>query len=96
MQGAEGPFVANDLIASMVLAIWLYLLVARGGFWQSAVRDDDLPLSAGAWPAIAAIIPARDEAASVGETVASLLEQTYAGQLRVVVVDDQSLSLIHI
>ena len=81
---------ANDLIASMVLVIWLYLLVARGGFWQSAVRDDDLPLPASAWPAIAAIIPARDEAASVGETVASLLEQTYAGQLRVVVVDDQS------
>ena len=31
---------ANDLIASMVLAIWLYLLAARGGFWLAAERDD--------------------------------------------------------
>ena len=32
----EGLSVANDLIASMVLAIWLYLLAARGGFWLAA------------------------------------------------------------
>jgi len=24
--------VANDLLASMVLAVWLYLLAGRGGF----------------------------------------------------------------
>jgi len=42
------------------------------------------------WPAVAAIIPARDEAACVGETVASLLGQDYAGELRVIVVDDRS------
>ena len=51
---------ANDLIASMVLAIWLYLLAARGGFWLSAQRDDDGPVwdgaAGGSWPAIAAII----------------------------------------
>jgi hopene-associated glycosyltransferase HpnB len=82
--------VAIDIVASMVLAIWLYLIVARGGFWQAAERDEDAPVWAGAWPAIAAIVPARDEAASVGETVASLLEQAYAGELRVIVVDDQS------
>jgi hopene-associated glycosyltransferase HpnB len=82
--------VANDLIASMVLAIWLYLLAARGGFWRAAERDEELPAWEGEWPAIAAIIPARDEAASVGETVASLLGQTYAGELHVIVVDDQS------
>ena len=83
---------ANDLIASMVLAIWLYLLAARGGFWRAAERDDDMPSAErpAAWPAIAAIIPARDEAACVGETVASLLGQNYAGELRVIVVDDQS------
>jgi hypothetical protein len=60
--------VANDLIASMVLAIWLYLLAGRGGFWLAAERDDDGQLPDGrapgeAWPAVTAIIPARDEAA---------------------------------
>ena len=37
-----------------------------------------------------AIIPARDEAACVGETVTSLLRQDYPGEFTVIVVDDQS------
>jgi hopene-associated glycosyltransferase HpnB len=82
--------VANDLIASMVLAIWLYLLAARGGFWQAAQRDDDSPAGGAPWPAISAVIPARDEAACVGETVSSLLRQNYPGTFDVILVDDQS------
>jgi hopene-associated glycosyltransferase HpnB len=78
----------------MVLALWLYLLAARGGFWQTAQRDDDSPAgnapSGGSWPAIAAVIPARDEAACVGETVSSLLRQDYPGAFDVILVDDQS------
>ena len=84
---------ANDLIASMVLLIWLYLLAGRGGFWLAAQRDDDGAGGAaadGAWPAVAAVIPARDEAGCVGETVTSLLRQTYAGPFTVILVDDQS------
>ena len=42
------------------------------------------------WPAVTAVIPARDEAESVGETVTSLLRQDYPGELTVIVVDDQS------
>jgi hopene-associated glycosyltransferase HpnB len=90
--------VANDLIASMVLAIWLYLIAARGGFWRAAERDDASPAlsptlagpSAGAWPAVTAVVPARDEAECVGQTVTSLLRQNYPGELTVIVVDDQS------
>jgi hopene-associated glycosyltransferase HpnB len=74
----------------MVLAIWLYLLAARGGFWRAAERDDDTPVWQGPWPVIAAVIPARDEAACVGETVASLLRQDYPGAFSVILVDDQS------
>jgi hopene-associated glycosyltransferase HpnB len=85
-----GQFVANDLIASMVLAIWLYLLAGRGAFWLAAERDDDAPSWDGPWPAIAAIIPARDEAETVGDTVASLLRQKYPGEFAVILVDDQS------
>ena len=82
-----------DLIASMVLVIWLYLLAARGGFWLSAERDDDgagRGTADAPWPAVAAVIPARDEAACVGDTVASLLRQTYPGAFRVILVDDGS------
>ncbi len=81
---------ANDLIASMVLAIWLYLIAARGGFWRAAERDDEAVAPPGVWPAVAAVIPARDEAECVGRTVTSLLRQNYPGALTVIVVDDQS------
>jgi hopene-associated glycosyltransferase HpnB len=82
--------VANDLIASIVLAIWLYLIAARGGFWRLAERDDAPVSPPGAWPAVATVIPARDEAECVGQTVTSLLRQNYPGALTVIVVDDQS------
>jgi len=78
----------------MVLAIWLYLVAARGGFWRAAERDDETlswPGPAGEqWPAVTAVIPARDEAACVGDTIASLLRQNYPGEFAVILVDDQS------
>ena len=74
----------------MVLAIWLYLLAGRGAFWLARERDDFTVAQVGPWPAIAAVIPARDEAECVGETVASLLRQDYPGAFTVILVDDQS------
>src|SRR5579863_6137990 len=78
----------------MVLAIWLYLIAARGGFWRAAERDGERPSWSGPigdrWPALAAVVPARDEAECVGQTVTSLLRQNYPGALTVIVVDDQS------
>ena len=68
------------------------LLFGRGMFWLA--RDDDssaarLPDPA-AWPGVTAIVPARDEAETIGATVASLLGQDYPGEFRLVVVDDRS------
>jgi len=74
----------------MVLVIWLYLLFGRGGFWLGRDRDDIISAGEGAWPSVTAVIPARDEAACIGGTVASLLRQDYPGELTVIVVDDQS------
>ena len=81
---------ANDIIASIVLAIWLYLIAARGGFWRAAERDDESVAPPAAFPAVTAVIPARDEAECIGQTVTSLLRQNYPGELSVIVVDDQS------
>jgi len=80
----------NNLAASMVLLIWLYLLAGRGGFWRAAERDEPASAGEGPWPAVAAIIPARDEAECVGETITSLLRQDYPGEFSVILVDDQS------
>ena len=85
----QGLSVTTDLLASMVLAIWPYLLLGRGAFWLGRERDEAIG-GRGPWPAITAVIPARDEAECVGETVASLLRQDYPGEFHVILVDDQS------
>ena len=75
-------------IAALALVIWLYLALARGGYWRfdlpEPVRDS------GALPAVVAVVPARNEAAVVGRAVKSLLDQDYPGHLHVVLVDDHS------
>ena len=74
----------------VVCAIWLYMLVARGGFWR--VRSQVLRESAEPNVAarVAVVIPARDEADVIGEAVTSLLQQNFSGELHVFVVDDHS------
>jgi len=79
----------------MVLAIWLYLLLGRGFFWLGRERDEETAAGQGPsaqkfWPSVIAVIPARDEAECIGDTVASLLRQDYPGAFKVIVVDDQS------
>jgi glycosyltransferase involved in cell wall biosynthesis len=78
-------------IASAALLAWLYLLLARGGFWRAAERDDDaVPPDPAAWPDVVAVVPARDEADVIATSLGSLLAQDYPGKLHVVLVDDQS------
>ena len=69
--------------------MWLYLLFGRGGFW----RFRDAP--ANGWlpdppPSIVAVVPARNEAETVGRAIASLAAQEYAGAFHIVLVDDAS------
>ena len=77
------------VIGAATVAIWVYLLFFRGGFWWLPYRPSPIAASVGR-RSVVAVIPARDEAAVVGRAVASLLEQDYDGSLRIVVVDDQS------
>lgn len=74
------------------LAIWISLAFLRGRFWS--VRKHLLPALAPAdtlaETSIAVVIPARNEAAAIGPTVTSLLEQRYPGPLHIFVVDDES------
>lgn len=42
------------------------------------------------WPSVVAVVPARDEAGILPETLPSLLRQDYPGEFRVVLVDDAS------
>lgn len=73
-----------------VLAIWVYLLVARGGFWLARERDDEVFAAPARWPAVVAVVPARNEADVIARSIGSLLRQDYPGPFRVVLVDDGS------
>jgi hopene-associated glycosyltransferase HpnB len=81
--------------AAVPLAIWVYLLLARGGFWR--VRRALGTQSSGATTAgvasgrrMVAVVPARNEAEGIGRAVSSLLAQTLTPALHIIVVDDGS------
>jgi hopene-associated glycosyltransferase HpnB len=80
----------SGILAIICAVIWAYLLFARGQFWRGPVRDLLGPSRPPRWPAVAVVIPARNEATCVGTSVQSLLRQNYAGPLSVIVVDDDS------
>jgi hopene-associated glycosyltransferase HpnB len=86
------------ILAAAPLIAWLYLLLARGGFWrvarQFAPPAADPARTAAPKPAAAitvvAIIPARNEAPVIADAVRSLLQQEGGNTLHVIVVDDGS------
>ena len=88
---AERERMMQEMVAAvsfLALAAWVYLLLFRGGFWRSG------PVLPAARPAaglgVAAVVPARDEAASIRQSLGSLLAQEDAGELTVILVDDNS------
>jgi hopene-associated glycosyltransferase HpnB len=77
------------VLAALPLAIWLYLLLFRGGFWRIAARDrptDPVPQGR----RVIVVIPARNEAELIGATVRSLALQQFPGTIECIVVDDGS------
>jgi hopene-associated glycosyltransferase HpnB len=82
---------AAAALGVLALAIWLYLLAARGGFWLARERDDRKAFSPPArWPSVVAVVPARNEADVIAQSLKSLMQQDYPGPFRVVLVDDGS------
>lgn len=76
------------MLASLALAVWLYLFFAHGRFWFST--PELAAASPAETPAVDVVVPARDEAETIGRVVESLLAQQYAGTLRIILVDDNS------
>jgi hopene-associated glycosyltransferase HpnB len=78
------------VLAAVSLVIWIYLVLARGLFWAADQElEPDLPDPAD-WPGVVALVPARNEAEVIGETLDTLLEQDYPGSLQIILVDDHS------
>lgn len=72
----------------LAVIVWLYLLLGHGRFWRS---EPELPaVQPSVAPAVAVIIPARDEADLIATSLRSLLAQNYPGPYRIILVDDGS------
>src|SRR5271167_2871201 len=83
----------TNVLGIIASAIWLHLVFGRGWFWRVGRIDKDrFPVETGGreWPAVVAVVPARNEAETIGRAVTSLALQEYPGDFSVVVVDDQS------
>ena len=73
------------LLAALAAVAWAVLLTGHGGFWRTSQR---LPAAArtasqdpAAWPGVVAVVPARDEAAILPQTLPTLLAQDYPGDV---------------
>ncbi|HZP22200.1 MAG TPA: glycosyltransferase [Terriglobales bacterium] len=80
----------------LCVATWVYLATAHGRFWrivpaQLAPRKPKRLRNQTTTPAIAVVIPARNEADMIGKAVTSLLAQAGGANIvRIFVVDDSS------
>jgi hopene-associated glycosyltransferase HpnB len=82
-----------DLLAVFALAAWLYVLLFTAGSWRTSERLEPRSNAAGdgvtiGLDRVSVLIPARNEAGSIGATLQSLAGQGRG--LEVVVIDDQS------
>lgn len=77
-------------LSLLSLAIWIYLIAARGGFWRARERLDGPPDDRPEWPSVAALVPARNEAEVLRESLATVLQQDYPGPFHVILIDDHS------
>ena len=78
-------------VACAVAAVaWAYLVAGHGGYWRTSEWLPRVTREPDAWPAVVAVVPARNEAEMLPATLPALLGQEYPGALTVVVVDDGS------
>ncbi len=78
------------IVCAVSAAAWVYLVAARDGFWRTSQRLPPARRDPVTWPAVAAVVPARNEAESLPGTLPALLGQDYPGPFRVYLVDDNS------
>jgi hopene-associated glycosyltransferase HpnB len=77
--------------AGLALLAWLGVLAHPAKPWDMRPHDEEDPVpEPAAWPSLAVLIPARNEADSLPSTLPALVAQDYPGPWRIVLVDDRS------
>jgi len=77
-------------LACLSLLTWIVLTFFRGAFWQVGRFNGDLASNQQpeSWPRVAVVVPARNEAGTIGPCVESLVRQDYAGEFQIIVVPE--------
>jgi len=70
--------------------LWCALLVFRGGFWRADQVLTECACEPKVWPEVVAIIPARNEAGTIGTVADAHGQSDYPGTYSLVIVDDHS------
>jgi hopene-associated glycosyltransferase HpnB len=77
-------------LSGVAFLAWIYLVAFHGRFWMGDQRLGGDPMPPEVWPAVTALIPARDEADVIEASLPAVLSSDYPGPFRVVLVDDES------
>lgn len=78
------------MLVILTCLAWAFMLLFWGGFWRADQRLD-LGLSAPPdWPDVTILIPARNEAETIGDIVRAHSATAYPGTSKLYVVDDHS------
>ena len=78
------------ILAALAILAWLVLIFGRGWFWRADQRLPALAEPPSHWPEVVAIIPARNEARTIGAALESHAGTSYPGRFTVILVDDGS------
>lgn len=84
---------AARLVSTVSLLTWVWLVLFRGQFWRTDQRlapPSEGAVASRSWPSVSVIIPARNEADVLPQTLPTVLQQAYRGPLHVFLVDDRS------
>ncbi|HEY3324007.1 MAG TPA: glycosyltransferase [Planctomycetota bacterium] len=82
-----------SLLTTVSVLAWIFIWMHWARPWDCWPVGDAVPPPPGpenAWPAVAILVPARNEAASLPRTLPALLSQDYPGEFGVIVIDDRS------
>ncbi|CAK7192467.1 hypothetical protein COMNV_00665 [Commensalibacter sp. Nvir] len=82
------------VLSVLSFAIWLWLCFFHGRFWSKGPFlypiDSRKQSKRKNWPNVYVIVPARNEAQTIGEVSRSLIQQDYPGYFQILVVNDAS------
>ena len=81
-----------SLLGTASILLWFAVLFHSARPWDLQPIGEELapPSAPLAWPAVAILVPARNEAAALPRTLPALLGQEYPGAFQVLLIDDRS------